>query len=256
MDSADHVTRNRAVWDRWSPEWVESGRRAWAQDGLTWGMWEIPEREVGVVPDVEGRDVVELGCGTGYWSAWLARRGGRVVALDNSSRQLATARMLQREFNLAFPLVHGNAEQTPFRSERFDVAVSEYGAAIWCDPYRWIPEAARLLRPGGELIFLRDGVLRALCAPDTDEPAGDRLLRGYFDIHRLEWTDDGSVNFSLSVGRLIRLFRESGFEILDCAELQAPPDAVVRYPYITAEWAHRWPSEEIWRVRKTTGGRR
>jgi SAM-dependent methyltransferase len=250
VDPADHVTSNRALWDRWSPEWVESGRRAWAQDELTWGMWEIREREVGVVPKVDGRDVVELGCGTAYWSAWLARRGGRVAALDNSSRQLATARMLQREFGLAFPLVHGNAEQTPFPSERFDVAISEYGAAIWCDPYRWIPEAARLLRPGGELIFLRDGVLRALCAPDTDEPAGDRLLRDYFTAHRLEWSDDGSVNFTLGVGRLIRLFRESGFEILDCVELQAPADGVVRFPYITAAWAHRWPSEEIWRVRK------
>ena len=250
MPDRDHVAINRAIWDRWSPEWVESGRRGWAQSDITWGMWQIPEREVGVVPEVDRRDVVELGCGTGYWSAWLARRGARVVGLDNSSRQLATARMLQREFDLAFPLVHGNAEEAPFASERFDVAVSEYGAAIWCDPYRWIPEAARLLRPGGELIFLRDGLLRALCAPDTDEPAGDRLLRGYFDVHRLEWSDDGSVNFTLGVGRLIRLFRQCGFEVLDCVELQAPAGAVVRFPYITAAWAHRWPSEEIWRVKK------
>jgi SAM-dependent methyltransferase len=246
----DHAARNRAVWDGQAHEWVESGRRAWADTEITWGMWEIPETEVGVLPPVAARDVVELGCGTAYWSAWLARRGACVVGLDNSSKQLATARMLQREHALSFPLVHADAEHAPFRDERFDIAISEYGAAIWCDPYRWIPEAARLLRPGGELIFLRTGVLFSLCAPDSDEPAGDRLLRDYFGVHRLEWIDDGSINFSLGVGPLIRLFRQSGFEVLDCAELQPRPGATTRFRFVTTDWARRFPSEEVWRVRK------
>jgi ubiquinone/menaquinone biosynthesis C-methylase UbiE len=146
--------------------------------------------------------------------------------------------------------VHGDAEHTPFRSERFDLAISEYGAAIWCDPYRWIPEAARLLRPGGELVFLRNSLLFSLCAPDSEDPAGDRLLRPYFGIHRLEWTDDGAINFSLGVGPLIRLFRGSGFEVLDCIEVQPPVGATTSFKYVTTEWARRWPSEEIWRVRK------
>lgn len=246
----DHVARNRAFWDARAAKWVESGHRAWGQNELTWGMWQIPDRELGMVPDVDGRDIIELGCGTGYWSAWLARRGARVVGLDNSANQLATARMLQREHALPFPLVHADAEHAPFRAASFDVAISEYGAAIWCDPYRWIPEAARLLRPGGELIFLRNSVLFNLCAPDSSDPAGDRLVRGYFDLHRLEWSDDHSVNFSLGIGRLIRLFRAEGFDVIDCVELQAPAEAITRFPFVTTAWAHRWPSEEIWRVRK------
>ena len=246
----DHVLRNRAIWDRWSPEWVASGRRGWATDEMTWGIWQIPERDVGVIPDVAGRDVVELGCGTGYWSAWLARRGARPVGLDNSSGQLATARMLQREHALTFPLVHGDAEHAPFRDASFDLAISEYGAAIWCDPYLWIPEAARLLRPGGELIFLRDAPLRSLCAPDSEDPAGDRLLRPYFGLHRLEWTDDGSINFCIPTSALIKLFRSLGFEIVDCVEPRAPANAKTRFPYVTAAWASQWPTEEIWRVRK------
>ena len=246
----DHVARNRAVWDKQASEWVAMGRRAWASNEITWGMWHVREREILTLPSVERRDVVELGCGTAYWSAWLARRGARVVGLDNSARQLATARMLQREHALTFPLVHGDAERPPFRDASFDLAISEYGASIWCDPYRWIPEAARLLRPGGELVFLRNGLLFSLCAPDSEEPAGDRLLRSYFDLHRLEWTDDGSINFSLGVGKLIRLFRSCGFEILDCVELQAPAGHTTSFKYVTTDWAHRWPSEEIWRVRK------
>ena len=247
---SDHVSTNRALWDAWSPESVEMGRRAWASTEPSWGLWHIREREIAALPPVSGRDVIELGCGTGYWSAWLTRRGARVVGLDNSSQQLATARTLQREHALTFPLVHADAEQAPFRDASFDLAISEYGAAIWCDPYGWIPEAARLLRPGGELVFLRNGLLFSLCAPDSEEPAGDRLVRGYFDLHRLEWTDDGAVNFSLGVGPLIRLFRANGFEVLDCIELQAPADAKTGFPYVTAAWARQWPSEEIWRVRK------
>src|SRR5947207_2163819 len=133
------------------------GRRAWAQHAMEWGMWHIPEAQIRAIPDVDGRDVLEL---------------------------------------------------------------------------------------------LRNGVLFSLCAPDSEDPAGDRLLRPYFGLHRLEWTDDGSINFSLGIGPLIRLFRECGFELIDCIELQAPAGRTTRFKYLTPEWAHRWPSEEIWRVRK------
>ena len=58
---------------------------------------------------------------------------------------------MQEQFGLQFPLHLGNAEETGFPDASFDLVVSEYGASIWCDPYRWIPEAARILRPGGNL---------------------------------------------------------------------------------------------------------
>ena len=246
-----HVERNRALWDRLSAEYVEPGRRAWAQDEMDWGIWGLPERDVRALPPVRGRDVVELGCGTAYWSAWLARAGARVVlALDNSARQLATARALQREHRLSFPLVQADAEHVPLPDGCADLALSEYGASLWCDPYRWVPEAARLLRRGGQLIFLKHGTLFTLCAPDGDAPADARLVRDYFGLHRLEWSDNDSVEFSLPVGEWIRLFRANDLEVLDLIELRAPAGAVTRYPYVTSAWAHRWPSEEIWRLRK------
>ena len=40
---------------------------------------------------IDGRDSIELGCGTGYVSAWLARHGARPVGIDNSARQLETS---------------------------------------------------------------------------------------------------------------------------------------------------------------------
>ncbi len=176
--TGDHVIRNRAAWDRSAAEYAEPGLRNWAAAEPCWGIWKIAEAQAGVLPaDVAGQDSIELGCGTGYVSAWLARRGARPVGLDNSAAQLATARQLQSRFGLRFPLIHASAEQAPFGDASFDLAISEYGASIWCDPYVWIPEAARLLRPGGQLIFLVNSVLLMLTVPDADgEPATERLV--------------------------------------------------------------------------------
>jgi SAM-dependent methyltransferase len=248
----EHVARNRAQWDRWAADYEEPGRRNWASDEPNWGIWGVPEAQVGMLPsDVEGLDVIELGCGTGYVSAWLARRGARPVGIDNSIAQLETAKRFQREFGLEFPLLHGNAEQVPFPDQSFDLAISEYGASIWCDPYRWIPEAARLLRPGGRLIFLVNGALLTLCVPDDEDlPASDRLLRPYFGMHRLEWSDDDSVEFHLPHGEMIALLRRCGFEVEELIEIRPPDDSTTHYPFVTLEWAQQWPCEEVWRARK------
>jgi SAM-dependent methyltransferase len=250
---SDHIRRNRASWDVEADSYVEPGRENWAADEPSWGIWGVPESEVRLLPDaLAGRHVVELGCGTGYVSAWLACRGARPVGIDLSRNQLATAARFQREFGVRFPLVHGNAERTPFRDASFDLAISEYGAAIWCDPHRWIPEAARLLRPGGELIFLGNATLLMLCVPNlgADGAATGRLLRPQFGMHRFEWQDDSGVEFHLSHGDWIRLLRANGFEITDLIEVRPPEGSTTRYPFVTLEWSRRWPCEEVWKVRK------
>ncbi len=249
-DLPEHVRRNREHWDAMAPDWAELGRTQWAAEP-SWGIWAIPETELRLLPDdLAGQDAIELGCGTAYVSSWLARRGARPVGIDNSAGQLGTARELQREFGIDFPLLHGNAERVPYPDGSFDFAISEYGAAIWCDPYEWVPEAARLLRPGGRLVFLGNHTLLQLCAPDVLAPAGDRLLRDYFGLHRLEWADDDSVEFALPYGEWFRLFRSTGFEVTDLLELQAPPDPPRDFPYVSAAWARRWPSEHVWKLRK------
>ena len=179
-DLPDHVRRNRAEWDSRAVDYVANGERSWklGPGEEKWGIWDIPESSLRILPeDLDGLDTIELGCGTGYISAWLARRGARPVGIDNSEAQLATARRLQAEHGIEFPLIHGNAETVPLPDASFDLAISEYGASIWADPYRWVPEAARLLRPGGQLMFLVNGTILNLCAPDAEEPATDRLVR-------------------------------------------------------------------------------
>lgn len=255
-DLPEHVQRNRTAWDRWATDYAGWAPRAWAQEEPTWGEFAVPEAEVGALPpSVEGMDAIELGCGTAYVSAWLARRGARPVGIDNSPTQLATARRMQEEFGIAFPLHLGNAEDLPFADESFDLAVSEYGASIWCDPYMWIPEAARVLRPGGRLIYLVNSVVKMLCmgVDDTvDIPVGETLKRPQFGMHRFDWVDDESVEFHLPHGEMIRLLHASGFAVERLIELQAPEHSTHTSPQVSLAWARQWPAEEIWCARKTS----
>ena len=142
--AADHVRRNRTAWDRWAAEYAGPGLRNWAAPEPAWGIWNIPEAQAGVLPaDLDGRDSIELGCGTGYVSAWLARRGARPVGLDNSAAQLATAHQLQDRFGLRFPLIHASAEQVPF-----DDAASTWPSRSMARASGAIPTPGSPRRPG------------------------------------------------------------------------------------------------------------
>ncbi len=248
----DYLEQNRTAWNAEAPSYASWAERAWLSEP-TWGIWGVPEADLQLLPDLDGKRALEAGCGTAYVSAWLARRGAHPVGLDNSPAQLVTARRMQEAHDLSFPLINGFAERLPFRDETFDYVVSEYGAAIWSDPYLWLPEAARVLRPGGELMFLGNSTLVILCSPDGPEtPALTELQRDFFGLHRIDWVDDDppATEFHLGHGDMIRLLRNNGFEILDLVELRSPAQAETKWDFVTAEWAHRWPSEEVWRVRK------
>src|SRR5262249_56142703 len=110
----EHVRRNRARWNAEAPGYAAGGERAWARQEPTWGIWRVPESELGVLPkNLAGKAGLELGCGTAYVSAWLARRGVKVVALDASPAQLATARRLQRHPPLRVPPTHAPSHPHP-----------------------------------------------------------------------------------------------------------------------------------------------
>jgi SAM-dependent methyltransferase len=250
FELSEHAARNREGWNADAPNWVERARENWAADP-SWGMWHVPESQLHVLPDVRGLDVIDLGCGTGYWCAWLMRMGAHATGLDVSERQLETAAAMQREHGIDFPLVHASAEAVPFPDASFDVAFSEYGAAIWCDPYVWIPEAHRLLRPGGRLVFLANAVLAILCAPPGEGQTAPELRRAQFGLHRTEWEDSDGVDFHLPHGEMLRLLRDSGFDVEALHELQAPEgdDAEVQF-FVSRGWARQWPCEEVWVARK------
>jgi ubiquinone/menaquinone biosynthesis C-methylase UbiE len=250
----DYAVAARQHWTRSNAEYTDpKARESWAQGEVVWGVWKNREDDIRILPDVSGLEVIELGCGTAYFGAWLKKRGAkRVVGVDITPAQLDTARRMNDETGLGLEFIEANAEEVPLPDASFDIAFSEYGASIWCDPYRWIPEAARLLRPRGELIFMRNTDLQMVCSPD-EERVAERLVRPLRGMHRLDWTSEGvSTEFHLGTSEMFQLLRRSGFEVLDYRQLYAPADAVdhPHYSYVPAEWARRWPSEEIWRARK------
>lgn len=248
-DLSEHARRNRRHWDAVADEYQARHGAFIGREEPRWGIWQIPESELGILGDVDGKDVLELGCGAAQWSILLAVRGAKPVGLDNSERQLEYARRAMAEAGVDFPLVHASAESVPLPDESFDVVFCDHGAFGWADPRLVMPEAARLLRSGGLLAFSITSPLASLCFhPDTDrmEP---QLHRDYFGLHRLE--DDETVNFQLPYGEWIGLFGAHGLQLEELVEPRPGPDASSTYwDASELEWARRWPAQCIWKARK------
>ena len=251
-DHAEYLARNKAAWEAWAPRHAARARRAWQETELRWGIWGLPESKVGFLRHLPlGADVIELGCGTGAILAQLARRGLRPVGLDIAKAQLESAHRFQREFNVRFPLVRENAEETHYEHASFDCVISEYGASLWCEPERWLTEASRITRPEGWLIFITNSPTLMTCTPDAGGVATDRLFRSHFDGERIEFDENGAVEFHATHGDWVRLLRENGFVLESLIETRPSEGAVPQFEFVTLEWATRWPSEDVWLARKT-----
>ena len=239
-DSAAYQQRNADQLNRW--------------DRLAWGVWDLPEEQVGALGDVDGLDALELGCGAAQFGIRVAMRGARVVGLDFSANQLAAAGPHLRETGVRMPLVRGDAEELPFTDERFDLVFCDHGATTFTDPRRTVPEVARVLRPGGVFVFNISTPIIWMTWPLVDGPPGRELVRPYFDTGRMVWDEeDGTVDYQLTYGEWIRLFRDSGLLVEDLIELR--PDAGSDSTYVgyaDVAWARDFPGEHIWKVRKAS----
>jgi len=250
MKLTDHARKNRAFWDRQAESYQSEHGKQLASVPLGWGVWSIPESELRVLGDVRGKDVLELGCGGAQWSIGLAQLGARCVGLDNSERQLEFARDAIAQSDLSIPLIHASAEAVPLPDESFDIIFCDHGAMSFTDPVLSIPEAARLLRPGGLFAFNIETPVHFICFDLAQDRISEKLQSSYFDT-RVADDQDGSVCFSLPYGEWIRLFRNSGFEVEDLVELRPSESATSTYrDWVSHAWARKWPAEHIWRLRR------
>jgi SAM-dependent methyltransferase len=252
-DLPDSIAANVAEWSETNAQYTDAqAEGAWEPQDLTWGVFGVREDSIGSpLGDVDGKDVIELGCGTAYVSAQLARRGARPTGVDPTPAQLDTARRMMERTGIRFPLVEAPGERVPLPNESFDLAISEFGASLWADPVLWLPEAARLLRPNGRLVFLTNSFISYLCAID-EGGSSETLQRPQFGPYRMQWPGEQGIEYHLPHGDWIDLLRRTGFEIERLIELQAPADAEAHpyYDYVTPDWARKWPHEEIWVARR------
>jgi SAM-dependent methyltransferase len=244
----DHERRNRAFWDADADDYQSAHGQVLAQHPKAWGVWRIPEHELGVLGDVAGLDVLEYGCGAAQWSIALAEDGARAVGVDQSRAQLRHADALNRAHGTDVTLVCASGEAVPFADRSFDVVFCDHGAMSFCDPHRTVPEVARLLRPGGRLAFAHSTPWGYITWNPTRDSTSRRLRNAYFGM-RLDDSGEGTVDFHLPYGEWIRLFRAHGFTIEDLVELQAPKHATNTYGW-DRRWARRWPAEQIWKLSK------
>ena len=171
------------------------------------------------------------------------------MGLDLSEEQLNHARRLMAEAGVDFPLVLASAEAVPLPDASFDIVFCDHGAMTFADPYRTVPEVARLLRPGGLFAFNDESPILSLAWAEGDEHPSERLVRDYFGLHAMP--DDDMITFQLPYGEWIRLFRSNGFVIENLIEMRPPADAISTYRDAEDRaWSRRWPAENIWCLRR------
>lgn len=141
----------------------------------------------------------------------------------------------------------------PYPDASFDFAVSEYGAAMWADPYKWIPEATRLLRPGGHLVFLGHHPLISITQPrDADAHATKELLYPTSACTGSTGTTPKNQGPSSTcpsrAGSASSTRSASRSWPIPSRKTQSPGDDLRLF--VDRAWAHDYPSEQPWHLRK------
>ncbi|HSL11841.1 MAG TPA: class I SAM-dependent methyltransferase [Actinomycetota bacterium] len=253
-ETSAHVRRNREHWESRSAEYQDHNRTQLNRfdDELRWGVWDVPERTVGAFGDVTGLRALEYGCGASQSGIKLAKLGADVTGMDVSLSQLRAGLANMEEAGVRLPTVQADAERTPFRDASFDLVWCDHGAMSFADPYRTVPEVARLLRGGGLFLF---SILSpfAWIAMGGGDAVSHRFEAPYFGMHSIEIDEPGwrTTEFQLPYGEWIRLFAANGFRVLDLIELRPEPDAVSTYVDASElSWSRDYPYDQIWKVRK------
>ena len=192
MTEAESRGANGPDWDHYADEYQATHGAFLGDLGFVWGPEGLTESEAGVLGDVAGRDVLEVGSGAGQCSRWVVAQGGRGIGLDLSFRQLQHARRIDEETGVRVPSVLGTATHLPFADAAFDVVFSSFGALQFVrDIDVAVAETARVLRPGGRFAFSITHPTRWMF-PDDPTEAGLVASQSYWDRTPYVEVDDAT----------------------------------------------------------------
>jgi len=226
VSPAESVRANRAWWDADAADYHQAHGEFLGSDStdgeFVWCPEGLHEGDVGLLGDVAGRDVLEIGCGSAPCSRWLAGHGARAVGLDLSAGMLARGAAPMARGGPQVPLVQASADALPFLEASFDIACSAFGAVPFvADSARVMAEVARVLRPGGRWVFSVNHPMRWIF-PDDPGPRGLTASIPYFDRSPyVEVDGDGRPTYAehhRTVGDRIREIVGAGLVLVDLVE--------------------------------------
>lgn len=200
------------------------------------------------------RDAVDVGAGTGKYTALLVERGLRVSAVDPSTDMLEQLRRALPEVTA----IQGTAESTGLEDGAFDVATVAQ-AWHWCDPLAASSEVARILRPDGVLGLIWNQLdtsvpwvhrlSRIMHAGDVHKPHFRPLLGAEFlglESHLTRWEDQltpedilelvKSRSYYLAASQNVRARVTANLQWYLHEHLGHVPGETVRLPYLTQTW--------------------
>lgn len=195
----------------------------WCPEGLR----ESEVQLLGPPDQLQGKTILEMGCGSAPVSRWLQTVGAHPVGFDLSMGMLDQARRIGERTGIVVPLVQADASSFPFASASFDVVVSAFGAvAFVAEPDRVMAEAARVLRPGGQLLFSTNHPMRWIF-PDSPHVSDLQVQSSYFDADDYVEVDDQDqptyVETHRTMGQRIRDLVAAGLVIDDVIEPEWTP---------------------------------
>src|SRR5690349_4875086 len=122
---------NRSWWDAEAGDYYAEHGTFLGDSEFVWGPEGWRESQLGLLGDVEGRQVLEIGAGAGQCARWVAGRGGRVVATDLSAGMVRQGLDLNRRVTppgRPVPFAQCDAARLPFGDAVFDTVFTAYGA--------------------------------------------------------------------------------------------------------------------------------
>jgi SAM-dependent methyltransferase len=225
-EPGETVSANRAWWDAEAAAYQDEHGRFLGDADFLWGPEGLRESDVALLGAVGGRAVLEVGCGAGQCSRWLATQGAAVLGVDLSAAQLQRSWLLDQRTGVRVPAVVADAARLPLPDASFDLACSAYGALPFvADVAAVMREVSRVLRPGGRWVFSLGHPFR-WCLPDDGGPDGLVVRDSYFDRRAYVEVDaDGAAVYAehhRTMGDLVRAVVAAGLRIDDLVEPEWP----------------------------------